>query len=311
MNASEANAVGTPVLIIGFNRPDRLQSALEVVEASAPSRLYIAVDGPRSAADNALVEATRAVAKSAYMPSRTQLRLRDQNLGCRRGVIDAVSWFFNEESEGIIVEDDSIPDSTFFPFTHELLDRYRSDPSVMSIAGESRVPEQFTDFECSYRFSFMGPAGAWATWRDRWFAFVDDQVDSSIARTVRSLHASRNTTMLQTAHWTAMMIANKTKAVDSWAYPFMIHGLSSGLLTATPNVNLVNDTGVGKDARHMATVDPLAQQAFPVAFPLRHPKFVAIDRRAEAWSNEYEVGTTTSGLLNNGVEFGRRMLRRR
>ena len=108
-----------------------------------------------------------------------------------------------------------------------------------------------------------------------------------------------------------MMTANKTKAVDSWAYPFMIHGLSSGRLTATPNVNLVNDTGVGKDARHMATVDPLAQQTFPVAFPLRHPKFVAIDRRAEAWSNEYEVGATTSGLLNNGVQFGRRVLRRR
>ncbi len=305
------SALPVPVLVIGFNRPERLSSALAAVAASNPKSLYIAIDGPRSETDTSAVAATRAVAEAMTGPFETHLRFRDNNLGCRLGVIDAVSWFLNAEQAGIIVEDDSIPDNSFFRFAAELLERFRCDQGVLSIAGESRVPLSHTNSEWSYRFSYMGPAGAWATWRDRWLSFIDSRIDLSLWRTASALHAAESATTLQTAHWTAMMLANRTRVVDSWAYPFMIHGIANGMLTATPNVNLVEDTGVGSDARHMSSTDPLAQEATALAFPLRHPPFVAVDRRAEEWSDEHEVGATPNGIVRHGVQFGRRLLRGR
>jgi hypothetical protein len=310
VSAAPAAYSGVAILVIGFNRPERLQSALEAVAISRPPRLYIAIDGPRAASDIAAVAETRVVAEAESRTADKHLRFRDVNLGCRLGVIDAVSWFLTAEPEGIIVEDDSIPDSTFFPFATELLERFRGDQRVMSVTGESRVPPAHTNPDWSYRFSFMGPAGAWATWRDPWFAFIDSRIDLSLWRTATALHASGSTSTLQTAHWTAMMLANRTRVMDSWAYPFMIHGLANGMLTATPNVNLVNDTGVGSDARHMSATDPLAQEATALRFPLRHPPFVAIDRQAEAWSDDHEVGATPRGIVRHGAKFGRRFLRR-
>ena len=300
----------TPILIIGFNRPDRLRAVLAAVAEAAPSRVYIAVDGPRSPADLAMVAATREAAEEVEWPAEKHLRLRDRNLGCRLGVIDAVSWFLRAEPAGMIIEDDSIPDPTFYAFAEDLLRRYRARREVLSIAGENRVPPAFIDSDWSYRFSFMGPAGAWATWRDRWFGFVDTRIDASLVQTTRALRASGNATALQTAHWTAMMLANRTAAVDSWAYPFMVHGIANGMLTATPNRNLVRDTGVGSEARHMSESDPLAQPISPLMFPLSHPRFVALDRRAEAWSNAHEVGATAAGLAGNGLRLGRRVIRR-
>jgi hypothetical protein len=307
---SVAAASGAPVLVIGFNRPERLRAALEAVMASEPRRLYIAIDGPRTASDSEAVAATRAVAEAESRTVEKYLRLRETNLGCRLGVIDAVSWFLSAEPEGIIVEDDSIPDISFFRFAGELLARFRDDQNVLSIAGESRVPSSQTNPEWSYRFSLMGPAGAWATWSDRWFSFIDTRIDLSLWRTASALRASGSASALETAHWTAMMLANRTRVVDSWAYPFMIHGIAKRMLTATPNVNLVDDAGVGGGARHMSSADPLAQEATTLAFPLRHPPFVAVDRHAEAWSDEYEVGATPSGIVRNGAQFGRRFLRR-
>ena len=299
--------MNTAVLVIGFNRPEHLERVLERVREAAPPRVYVAIDGPRNDAEARNVDACRDVARKIHW-APTDLRLRDVNLGCQRGVIDAVTWMLSKEPAGIIVEDDSVPDLSFFHFCDELLERYRDDGRVLAISGESRVPRQIAPSDTSYRFTYMGPAGAWATWRDRWSAFTANRIDASARQTYGGLAATRHGECLRRAHWVALSFANRTRVMDSWAYPFMISGIANGQATATPNVNLVADHGIGGDARHMQDADPLHQDAGSLVLPLRHPTRVEVDERSERWSEDHEIGFGAERLLRHGSTFVRRLV---
>ena len=301
--------MNTAVLIIGFNRPEHLERVLARLREAEPPRVYIAIDGPRTEKESRNVDACRNVARSIRW-APTKLRFRDANLGCQKGVIDAVTWMLSEEPAGIIVEDDSVPDLSFFRFCDELLERYRDDHRVLAISGESRVPKQVAPSDASYRFTYMGPAGAWATWHDRWGAFTENRIDTSARRTYCALAATRHGEFLRRAHWLALSLANRTKAMDSWAYPFMLHGMASNQLTATPNVNLVVDHGVGAEASHMKTMDPLNQDPGELAFPMKHPSVVCVDGVAEKWSEVNEVGFGAGRLLRHGSIFVKRLAKR-
>jgi hypothetical protein len=297
------------VLVIGFNRPEHLIRVLERVREADPPRVYVAIDGPRNETEKASVNACRDVAQAIdWAP--TELRFRDSNLGCQEGVIDAVSWLLTKEPEGIVVEDDSVPDLSFFRFCDDLLNRYRDDRHVLAVSGESRVPENISSSDSSYRFTYMGPAGAWATWRDRWTEFAYHRRDVNLHRTYRGLAKTRHDAFLRRAHWIALSIANRTRVMDSWAYPFMIFGITKHQLTATPNVNLVADHGIGGDARHMQGADPLQQDAGSLTFPLQHPPRVEVDERAEQWSEIHEIGFGAQRLLKHGSNFVRRLVKR-
>jgi hypothetical protein len=301
--------MNSPVLIIGFNRPDHLARIIETVRKQAPERLYIAIDGPRHDLDIAAVRSCQELAEEIVW-TETHTRFRTRNLGCQRGVIDAVSWMFEHETEGIILEDDSVPTSSFFPFCDELLARYRTEQKVLAISGENRVPSEFITGDGSYRFTYMGAAGSWATWQDRWASFDESRIDQDIVATFRGLARSQQNTVLQRCHWSALMLANRTRAMDSWAYPFMINGLATRRLTATPNCNLVEDHGVGGDARHMQSADPLRQSANEISFPLIHPQTTAINVSAENWSEQYEVSVSPTSLISKTLKFCWRLARR-
>ena len=61
----------------------------------------------------------------------------DKNLGCKKGVSKAVSWFFEHEEQGIILEDDCVPHPDFFIFCENLLDRYSKEYKVTTITGSN------------------------------------------------------------------------------------------------------------------------------------------------------------------------------
>ena len=296
----------TSVLVVGFNRPERLAEVLEQVAAAQPAELFVAIDGPRSQTDIGQVEQCRRVVTDQTWAQITHTRFRDRNLGCRRGMIDAVSWVMSEQEAAIIIEDDAVPDPTWFRFSTELLETYRHHSGVLAIAGESKVPVEFFDDESSYRFSRMGPAGAWATWRDRWTAFAT-ALRSPLVTTLWRISKCPNLSAAEKMYWSALLSANATRAMDSWAYPFMLHGVLSDQLTVTPNGNLVTDTGIGPGARHMRSEDTLAQSVNEMKFPLRHPPVVSIDRRAEQWSEEHEFNTTPLSLLRSSTRFAQRL----
>ncbi|HEY0608202.1 MAG TPA: hypothetical protein VGD35_01070, partial [Chitinophaga sp.] len=126
--------VQSPILFLVFNRPQLTEQVFSRIRSVQPARLYIAADGPRKdrPEDIAACEQVRQVVSGVDWPCQLQTLFSDQNKGCRLAVSDAIQWFFDQEEEGIILEDDCYPAYSFFSFCDTLLARFRNDTRVFS-----------------------------------------------------------------------------------------------------------------------------------------------------------------------------------
>lgn len=93
--------------------------------------------------------------------------LRDDHLDVKSSVNRAINWFFENESEGVILEDHRVPDPSFFRFCDVLLEKYRGDTRVAAISGSGFAAENLS-VKMSYYFSKYIHAWGWATWRRAW-----------------------------------------------------------------------------------------------------------------------------------------------
>ena len=123
------------VLLIIFNRPKLTARVFEQIRKSRPAKLFIAADGPRDdiVDEKQLCEESRAVIGMIDWPCEIETRFQENNLGCKMHVSSAITWFFNNVEEGIILEDDCLPVPSFFLFCTKLLDKYKHEESIMHI----------------------------------------------------------------------------------------------------------------------------------------------------------------------------------
>lgn len=159
------------VLFIIFNRPETTRQVFQVIKEAKPTRLYIAADGPR---DNVVGEIekcnqARAIVNEVDWPCEVKTLFQDKNLGCQYGVVAGINWFFENEEEGIIIEDDVVPQNEFFEFCDINLERYKNQHNVFAILGFNQFGQGVTSN--SYFFSRGFYAWGWATWKSRWLKY--------------------------------------------------------------------------------------------------------------------------------------------
>ena len=147
----------TPILLITFNRPQHTRKVLERILEAEPRELYIFQDGARegNAEDIAQCAEVREVIEELTSSASCSLHLNYSpiNLGCGPGPASAISWFFSEVEEGIVMEDDCLAHPDFFPYCEELLHRYRSDKRIGFINATLYDDRWHTEQGASYGFS--------------------------------------------------------------------------------------------------------------------------------------------------------------
>jgi hypothetical protein len=281
----------TAVVLIGFNRPAVTRRVTAAIAAARPARLFLVADGPRAdrAGESALCEETRAVMQGVDWPCDIQRNFSPTNLGCRRRIASGLDWVFSQVDEAIILEDDCLPAPAFFPFCEQLLERHRRDERVQMVRGVTLLtPEQ--SGPDSYHFSRFYNIWGWATWARAWRHF---DVDMKRWPEVRD------------TGWLEHYLGSKARAqlmrhfleethagrIDTWDYPWVLSGWLRGALAATPSRNLVTNIGFGEHATHESDAQS-ALASLPtseLAFPLRHPRKVAVDEAADdlEWSRVY------------------------
>ena len=156
----------SPVLFLIFNRPETTQQVFSAIRKAKPPRLYVAADGPRSDYPNEdeKCEHSRKIAKNVDWDCEVKTLFRDQNLGCRLAVSQAIYWFFEQEPEGIILEDDCLPSQSFFWFCQEMLEYFRNDKAVGVICGFYSNELEYKP-SASFFFSRYLRVWGWAGWR--------------------------------------------------------------------------------------------------------------------------------------------------
>lgn len=268
----------TPVLLLFFNRPDLAAKVFARVREVRPSRLFLAVDGPREdrAGEADLVKQNEAFAAAVDWPCEVSTLSRESNLGCGPAVSKAITWFFSEVESGIILEDDCVPARSFFPFAAELLERYKDDDRVMMINGTSYLPETI-ETRHSYYFSRFGNIWGWASWRRAWNCY--DYELSRWPHDETAQNRLREFGALPRWHINRNFALSKKGIINTWDYQWEHAILAHDGMVVAPVKNLVSNVGFDERATHTFNGDDgragLSYAA--VEFPLSHPPKVEVD----------------------------------
>ena len=264
-----------PVLFIIFNRKETASQAFQRIRQAKPVRLYVAQDGPRgdNADDEAKIRDTRqAIINAIDWECEVKTLFQDTNLGCCMGVYTAISWLFENEEMGIVIEDDCIADDTFFAFAEEMLMKYKDDQRIGMIAGTNPIM-QYTP-RCSYLFSRFKSCWGWATWRRAW-----NNMDLNMQWRETDLRNVINNSGFNGKHnskWYAQLKCIDNGAVSSWDWPWYFSLAAQNQLCIYPACNLVSNVGNGADATHTSLAS-VTYKATPLSFPLVHPRTVTPD----------------------------------
>ena len=263
----------TPIALFVFNRPDTTRRVFDTVARIGPAQLLLIADGPRLAkpGEAEICRQVRDIAGRVDWPCEVFTNFADNNLGCQERMISGLNWVFSLVEEAIILEDDCLPDPSFFPFCRELLERYRGDDRIAYISGCNLVGE-YLNTNSSYFFSQIGGIWGWATWKSEWTRYDRHLKDwPEIKREELLSEVFDNSKAVD--YWTSIFDAmHENRGPNTWDYQWLFTCLKNNSLAAVSSVNLIANIGFGHGATHTVQEDArFMLPATQIGFPLQHP----------------------------------------
>lgn len=280
------------VLIIFFARPNTLQEVFDRVKAARPSKLFLSCDGAREnkPGEAERVEECKKIVSDIDWECEVHTNYSDVNLGCGKGPESAITWAFKHTDKLVILEDDCVPDPSFFPYMKELLDKYENDTRIGIVSGFNH----FKDWNAggnSYFFTKRGATLGWGTWKRVWDSFdfhVDGITDPYYKSLLEKEVYNKGDAKSRVESWTRASYETREKKVNYWDVQFGFVKYSQSYLCIVPKSNMIYNIGVGLGSTHtedgqvVSNWKPgqvLFMPTKEMDFPLVHPKYVICDRK--------------------------------
>lgn len=271
-----------PVLFVIFNRPETEQIVFDCIREYRPEKLYVAADGPREGkvGEYERCQEARDIIKAVDWPCVVKTLYREQNLGCGIGVSSAISWFFDNEEYGVIIEDDVIPSLDFFSLCEEALPRYQKEERVMMVS--SFNPGARTLHSNQLGFTKYANIWAWATWRRAWANYDIEMSAASSKKLYDYINWYGLTLGIGYYHYCHQMLLSfeKTNRWHTWDYQWSLTLFFNNGFSLAPYVNLTRNVGVG-DGCHYSDGgdDPYSKLKIGrLEYPLAFPDQITLDR---------------------------------
>ena len=238
--------MNSAVLLLVFNRPGPTRKVLASVRDASPHRLYVAADGPRTGVEgeeNRCAEVRKIFANEIDWPCELHTLFRDQNFGCRQAVSSAITWFFEQEEEGIILEDDCLATADFYRFCDLALKKWRHEERVLHVGGHVLLPGPGPE---DVQISRLVPIWGWATWRRAWRLYDSEMTllprlrELPLRDWYRGQHGNVKRT-IEKVH---------LKNMDAWGARWALTVTANEGFSVLSRQNLVSNIGFGTDSTH-------------------------------------------------------------
>ena len=272
------------VLIIFFVRDEVLKQTFEAVKKARPRRLLLWQDGPREGRSDDLegIERCRKVVEDIDWDCEVYTTYNEKNIGCDPSIYYAYKWVFTKVDKCIFLEDDQVPNQSYFKFCKELLDKYENDTRISHICGYNYT-EIAPDCEDDYLFAPFG-SGAWATWKrvvDEWegdYTFLNEPAK---IEWLKKRYGKLAEISFQNAH------RHKETGKEFWESIVGCNCMLNSHYAIIPKKNLVSNLGLTMNSTHSntskkylpkATANLFEMPTYELDFPLKHPKHVLINQ---------------------------------
>lgn len=269
-----------PVLFIIFNRKDISLKSIDAIKKAKPKKLYIACDGPRADVEGEsqkVLETRNAVLDQINWDCELFTLFRDSNLGCQQGVYTAISWLFEHEEAGIILEDDCIAEPSFFDFVATMLGKYKHDQRIGMIAGSNPVADKYHPAS-SYIFSNYKSCWGWATWKRAW-KNMRLNIDWN-AEDFKSVLYNCGRRGKDINEWLFKIKAIKNDYVSAWDWQWYLSLAAQNQMCIYPAKNLITNIGFDNNATHTSWTKA-SFQSHALLAPYKGPAIEAPDYEFE------------------------------
>jgi len=268
----------TPILFVIFNRLKTTKRVFLAIKKMKPKYIYISADGPRAEVkgDAEKCQDTREyVLNHIDWDCKVKTLFQKKNLGCGLGPATAITWFFKNVEEGIILEDDCVPSESFFYYCSYLLEKYRDNDKISIISGHNELGSFGSD-HTDYFFTRFAGIWGWASWRRAWIKFninVPEWRDKEIREPVLNSFSSN--------YFKYELEFNLNKVIETgdftfWDYQWWFYRILGNTLGIVPAKNLVKNIGFGKGATHTQGGDhpSFYLDVNEILLPLKEPKII-------------------------------------
>ena len=244
MNKTLSNVDFQPaVLIIGYRRHESVREILQICKFNQVTRIYIAVDGPKSEAG--AIDQKKLIANvlsfEKEFTGELFLNFRDENAGCAASVLNACDWVFENEQSAIILEDDCIPSNDFFIFSKLSLQSISSNPDIWLSCGTQFTPK-FPESD-SWLLSHYALTWGWCTTKEKW---KEISISLREPRPIKGNEIS----LWEKAYWNQGSRRAQTGWVDVWDTILVQQLQANSRFAILPKVPLVTNTGNDETATH-------------------------------------------------------------
>jgi hypothetical protein len=278
----------TPVAFAIFKRPETTAKVFEAIRQAKPPKLFVIADGPRLDVPGEAEQcaATRAIIDRVDWNCEVFTNYSETNLGCGKRLSSGLDWVFDRVEEAIILEDDCLPEPSFFRFCEELLDKYRDDCRIFSISGQN-VQFGRQSIEYSYYFSRYSHVWGWASWRRAW-QYYDFKMKLWPEIKARNLLRDILAEPEAIECWTEIFESMYKGQINTWDYQWTFTGWVQNGLSILANVNLISNLGFGNGSTNTSSstsrYSNMPLQA--LNFPLKHPPFIVRNTQADEFTQK-------------------------
>lgn len=284
------NQFQIPIVLICFKRIDTTLQILKRIAAVKPQKLYILSDAGKNEQEKQTVDSLRNQIESRIdWPCDVVKNYAQENRGVFENIGMGARWVFGREERAIFLEDDNLPEVSFFRFCWEMLERYCDDQRVLWVCGTNYNGKNIPADGSSYMFTRnLLPCG-WASWSDKFLKHYDYQLkgldDPSVV--MNACKSYLNYALFKQQIFNVRGEKNRMdngKRCLSWDSQMAFSIRTSGMFGIFPSCNQIKNIGVDEFSVHGGnnfcfemTKRFCSMESYPLEFPLIHPQEVRVD----------------------------------
>lgn len=287
------NDFDIPVVLFIFKRLKAIEIMKRIREVK-PKKIYILADYGRNEEEIKLCEECRKkVEEIIDWDCQVIKNYATENRGVWGNIGLGAEWIFQREEKAIFLEDDNLPEVTFFQYCKEMLEKYEEDSRILWVCGTNYLGKYIPEDGSSYVFTrHMLPCG-WASWSKKFLKYYDKELtlieDKVVMKKIKREYYDKRifTQYSRCWKWEKEKI-DQGKRPISWDYHMNLALRANGLYGISPCYNQIKNIGVDTNATHGGDTfsDRLTKRicgmdSYPLEFPLRHPKVVLRDKEFE------------------------------
>ncbi len=288
------NQFDIPVTMFLFKRKDSSIKIINKISKIKPRKIYLLADCGRNPEEQQLVENCRkAVEKAIDWDCKIIKNYAQTNRGVYRNIGDGAKWVLSNEPCAIFLEDDNLPEISFFYYCQELLKKYKNNEKILWICGTNYLGQYNSPTGTSYMFTqHLLPCG-WASWSNKFLKYYDgllyglennDKINKfKESYSVKALYKQQQYSINRTKY-----LLQTDPKKSSWDYQMLFSVRANGLYGISPCKNQIKNIGIdifsehgGNNINITMTKRFCGMDSYELNFPLVHPQDVEIDRKYE------------------------------